>query len=129
MGSIAYAASTDDDEPSGNNPTPSTSQSPSPTTTAPTSPTTGSSPTGAPEGDEAIAIASFATALEDAGVVTREQSQCVAQDVVQSVGLDQMVEDGFFDENLDFVDQDLGPYPEIKSALETATLGCVATQP
>ena len=124
VGSIAYAASTDDDEPPGSDPTPSTS----PSATAPTSPTTGSSPTGAPEGDEAIAIASFATALEDAGVVTRKQSQCVAQDVVQSVGLDQMIEDGFFDENLDFVDQDLGPYPEIKSALETATLGCVATQ-
>ena len=102
----------------------STAASDPPTAGPASSPATGTaSPTNA---DEAKAIAGFAAALEKQGGFTHEQADCVARDVITTVGLPALVEAGFFDEDLKFLDPDLAELPEIKSALTQATITCLA---
>ncbi len=111
----------DDDDPSADpprQPGSSSPQSPSSSEALPSS--------DAPSGpDEEKAIASFASALEGQGGLTKKQSACVAREVVQKIGLETLVADGFFDEDLNFTDQDLGGHPDVKNALTNATLTCL----
>jgi serine/threonine-protein kinase len=75
--------------------------------------------------EEERAIESFASALDDQGLMSGTQSQCVARTVVQDVGLPTLVEKGFFDQHQQFLDPDLATMPEVKSALTQATLTCL----
>ena len=72
------------------------------------------------------ALTSFSTALQTQPMVTPESGDCIASYVVDAVGLDQLVEQGFFDADMTYVDQDLGGYPEMKQALTGAALACAA---
>jgi serine/threonine protein kinase len=98
-----------------------------PATTAASSPTSSDSGSADPPagGDEAKAIANFAEALVKEGGFNQEQADCVARDVVTNVGLPALVEAGFFDEDMTFLDPDLAALPEIKSALTQATITCL----
>jgi serine/threonine-protein kinase len=99
------------------------SSSPSGPSTPSSATTSGSAtPT---DDDEATAIANFARALRSQGVLDDEQSTCVAGRVVRRIGLDNLVESGFFDEDMNFLNPDLADHPEIKDALTRATLNCL----
>ncbi len=78
-----------------------------------------------PDGTEDRAVADFATSLKAQGVMTTDQSDCVAQTVVDDLGFDALVEAGFFSSDGKFLDPDLAEHPEIKSALTSATLTCL----
>jgi serine/threonine protein kinase len=91
----AALALTAGDEPSG-------STEPEPSSTAPTSPST--SPTPAPA-DEKLAVASLTQALVEQRMISEDLSECVAQGWIDGVGLDTLVEAGFFDEDMNYVDQ------------------------
>ena len=109
---------------------PSTSPTDEPTTD-PSEPTSDPTDTQPPGGDytpaqRQAAVASFSAALRTQPSVTPEAADCVAETVVDSVGLPAMVEAGFFDESMTFVDQDLADHPELKQAFTTATFSCVA---
>ena len=58
-------------------------------------------------GAEATAVANFAQALKEQGVMTAEQSDCVAQAVVDDIGYDALVDAGFFASDGTFLDPDL----------------------
>jgi serine/threonine protein kinase len=77
-------------------------------------------------GDEKRAAAAFADALVEQGAMTAKQADCVATKVVSAVGLDQLVQDGFFDADLAFLDPDLADKPAIKDALTSASFACLA---
>ena len=102
-----------EDEPTSGSPPPSSPSSSSPSSSA---------PGGA---DEKRAATAFADALVEQGAMTRGQATCVAGRVVGDLGLEQLVEDGFFDEDLSFLDPDLSDDPEIKQALTKASFDCV----
>ena len=70
-------------------------------------------------------MANFAQALEEQGVMTADQSRCVARAVVDQVGYDALVDAGFFAADGTFLDPDLADHPEIKNALTSATLTCL----
>ena len=70
-------------------------------------------------------MANFAQALKEQGVMTAEQSDCVAQTVVDDLGYDALVDAGFFAPDGTFLDPDLADHPEIKNALTSATLTCL----
>lgn len=99
---------------------------------SPSSDSTGSTgPTGGPtytaqSGDEQTAVASFAAALQDSGYADQTQSTCIAQSVVDDLGLPTLVQQGFFDKNLTFQDTDVGGNTEMQTALTTAALSCIA---
>jgi serine/threonine protein kinase len=85
-----------------------------------------SSPPSTPSArDEARAAAAFADALVRQGAMTANQADCVATTVVDDVGLDQLIEDGFFDADLAFLDPDLADKPAIKDALTSASFDCL----
>lgn len=123
----AYAVTSGGDDPAsvaGDTPTtsaPATDEpsSATPTPDAPASTASGSSP------DEQQAIDSFASALEEQGLMDATQSECVARTVVDDVGLDALVQQGFFDEDQTFLDPDLGDEPALKEALTSATFSCL----
>ena len=56
--------------------------------------------------------------------ITREQAECVARTTIEAVGLQHLVDIGMFDAAMTFHDLDLGPYPEVKNALTSASLTC-----
>ena len=105
-----------------------------PATSSPTSTpsTEASEPTEAPatgtftREERRTAIDSFATALLTQPAVTQESADCIAETVVDEVGLPTMVEEGFFDEELTYVDQDLAELPDVKAALSSATFSCLS---
>ncbi len=101
-GSIAYATST----PGGEAP-----PNPAPTT-----------------GDEARAVASLARALADQGVMSRPEAHCTARRWIAEAGLRSMVAAGFFDADLDYVDQDPSA---MTSRIESAAIAAarVCAQP
>ena len=45
--------------------------------------------------------------------------------MIDDLGLPTMVEQGFFDDEMTYVDQDLADLPETKAALTSAALACV----
>ncbi len=98
------------------------STTPDPLTSSPTSSATSSTTA---SGAEATAVANFAQALKEQGVMTAEQSDCVAQTVVDDLGYDALVDAGFFAPDGTFLDPDLADHPEIKNALTSATLTCL----
>lgn len=80
----------------------------------------------ASSGDKARAIDSLAAALEEQGILTAAQARCTAREWVEQAGLQAMVEAGFFDDDLEFVDQDQSAMtPEIERAATSATFACV----
>jgi serine/threonine-protein kinase len=96
-----------------------------PTATPTPTPAEPASPTGTPAttaADEERAIASLAEALEAQGLMTAEQARCAARRWIQEAGLQAMVDAGFFDEDLQYVDR---PQSELTPALQAAALSAV----
>ncbi|MEJ7795667.1 MAG: serine/threonine-protein kinase [Nocardioides sp.] len=91
---------------------------------APTqTPTTGTSGT-----DLERARTSLADALLSQGLLTEEQAACTAEEWIDSVGLDAMIAEGFFDDDLTFVDQPAAEMsPEMQSAATLATVTCATS--
>jgi serine/threonine protein kinase len=76
-------------------------------------------------GDEARASASLARALVDRGVMSPPEADCTARRWVAGAGLRAMVAAGFFDADLDYVDQDRSAMtPRIESAATAAAHAC-----
>lgn len=104
-GGIAYAATRGGDP------------APSPTVTASTP-----APTG---GDLETATASLSEALVARGGLSEEQARCTAERWIEEAGLRAMVEAGFFDADLTYVDQDRSAMtPEIEAAATSAAMAC-----
>jgi serine/threonine-protein kinase len=95
--------------------------------TATVEPDPGGQSTGpAGKGDQARAVDSLAEALEDQGILTAAQARCTAREWVDQAGLQAMREAGFFDEDLDFVDQDQSAMtPVFELAATSAAFACV----
>jgi len=123
VGGIAAPRLLDDGPKPGSGATPGSTPTTSGATTTPTE-TSSASPTATGSADE-TAIRNFADGLHEQGVLSEDQSTCVARDVVQAIGLDQLVAAGFFDADLTFLNPDLADHPEIKNALTSATLTCL----
>jgi serine/threonine protein kinase len=124
---VAYAVTRGDGEPNAS-PDPDESSSSatvsvssSPATTPPTSPTVTAAPAGT---DKEKAVASMAAAFATQPGITADQARCVAQTTIEAVGLQRLVEIGMFDDAMTFHDLDLGPYPDVKNALTSASLTC-----
>jgi serine/threonine protein kinase len=118
---VAYAVTRDDDEPSASTRSTSASPATSPATTG----TTSSSGSAAPAGsDQEKAVASMAAAFAGQLGISADNAQCVARETIDAVGLQHLVDIGMYDEAMTFHDVDLGPYPEVKNALTSATLTC-----
>jgi hypothetical protein len=118
----AYALLRDDDD--------ARAGSRDPAVTGDSSPGESGSPGGSdyrvkPE-DEKKAIASFATALVKQLRISRPQAACLAFQVIRGVGLQRMVDIGMFDRHMKFLDVDLGDYPDVKEAINTAALTCIS---
>jgi hypothetical protein len=75
-------------------------------------------------GDEEKAVASMGAAFAESLGITDEQASCTAQSTIQEAGLQHLVDIGMFDSEMAFHDLDLAPYPEVKSALTSASLTC-----
>ncbi len=87
--------------------------------------TPGSSATPAP--DVALAEDNLAAALLAQGLLTEGQSACTARQWIDTAGLDAMIGEGFFDEDLTFTDRPAaGMSPEMQSAATAATLACAS---
>jgi hypothetical protein len=75
------------------------------------------------------AVASLARALAGQGVMTRAEADCTAQRWIAETGLKPMVEAGFFDADLTYVDQDRSAMTaRIESAASTAARACAANR-
>jgi serine/threonine protein kinase len=75
------------------------------------------------------AVASLARALAGQGVMTRAEADCTAQRWIAETGLKPMVEAGFFDADLTYVDQDRNAMTaRIESAASTAARACAANR-
>jgi serine/threonine-protein kinase len=73
------------------------------------------------------AVAGLATALSDRGVMTRAEADCTAQRWIAETGLRPMIEAGFFDADLTYVDQDRSAMTaRIESAAASAARACAA---
>ncbi len=106
---------------------PATSSTPSSTPSSETSePTAGPATGDFTQEQRKAAVDSFATALLTQPAVTKESADCIAETVVDDVGLATMVEQGFFDEDMSYVDQDLASLPDVKTALTSATFSCIS---
>jgi serine/threonine-protein kinase len=78
-------------------------------------------------GARARAVASLARALTDQGVMTRAEAACTARRWIAETGLQPMVEAGFFDADLTYVDQDRSAMTaRIESAATSAARECAA---
>ncbi|MCY7395264.1 MAG: hypothetical protein LH468_03765 [Nocardioides sp.] len=55
------------------------------------------------------------------------QGQCAARETIAQIGLARLVEIGFFTPAMEFADLELAPHPDVKAALATATLTCLAS--
>ena len=70
----------------------------------PSSPSTSSSsPT--PSDEERRAVASLTDVLVDQGLIGEDTATCVAQGWVDGIGLDELIDQGYFDEDLNYVDK------------------------
>jgi len=124
----AYAILRDDDRKATSSDSSPSAPTTSPTT-SPTSPDGTTSPSDSgyqvKEGDEDKAIASFSAALVEQLDVTEEQADCLAFQVIRTVGLQRMVDIGMFDEDMKFLDADLAEHPDVKEAINVAVLTCL----
>ena len=78
-----------------------------------------------PTGDEARAVASLARALVDQRAMTRAEADCTARRWIARAGLRSMFAAGFFDADLDYVDQDRSAMTSrIESAASAAARAC-----
>ena len=86
-------------------------------------PTERSEPSG-PSGPDAVAAAtrSLADALREQGMFTEDQAQCTAEQWIEEAGLERMVEDGLFDDQMRYVD-----LPAVQMSGETRTAAAAAT--
>ena len=76
-------------------------------------------------GDEARAVASLARALAGRGVMSHAEADCTARRWVAGTGLRSMVAAGYFDADLDYVDQDRSAMTSrIESAANAAARAC-----
>jgi serine/threonine protein kinase len=76
-------------------------------------------------GDETRARASLARALADRGGMSRAEADCTARRWIAGAGLRSMVAAGFFDADLDYVDQDRSAMTaRIESAANAAARAC-----
>jgi serine/threonine protein kinase len=81
----------------------------------------------APAGARPRAVASLARALTDQGVMTRAEADCTARRWIAETGLQPMVEAGFFDADLTYVDQGRSAMTaRIESAATSAARECAA---
>lgn len=126
-GAVAFAL-TRGDEPSGRSGGGETSDPSDPTSSAPT--TASSDPATPPvtpgAGDREKAVASLAAALSaQGGEVTEDIATCVAEAWIDGVGLEEMIAAGFFDEDMNYVDQPAGSISaEMRSVVTTAITQC-----
>ncbi len=116
-----------DDDPDG-----AGSETTSQSTSASSATTEASTPSGggtySPEQVE-TATNAMAAAFASSQPFTEEQARCVAERLIEEVGLERLVEIGMFDESLAFTDADLADYPDVKAALSAAVFGCVGAAP
>ncbi len=75
--------------------------------------------------DERAAERSLAAALLGQGLLSEDQAACTAQEWIAAAGLEQLVEDGLFDDDLRFVDVPASQLSEAtRSAAAVATVTC-----
>ncbi|HEX6150709.1 serine/threonine-protein kinase [Nocardioides sp.] len=104
----------------------------SPTPSLPDASDTGPAPVG-PSGplsaaDARTAARSLTEALRGQGLLTEEQATCTAEQWIEEAGLEQMVQDGLFDEQLQFVDVPAERMSaDTRSAAASATLTCATS--
>ncbi len=125
VGAIVWGVTREDD------PVARSVDRPSPSLTPADPETTGSgSPDGEPRGpltaaDARAAEQSLTDALLGQGLLTDEQAACTAEQWIDAAGLAQMVEEGLFDEGMQFVDVPVAEMStETRSAATVATLSC-----
>lgn len=96
------------------------------TTPASSMPTPGTTTQAVGSADEQAAVRSLAAALDDQGLVTGETATCAAERWIAEAGLDEMVAEGFFDEDMTYVDQPQSELsPEMEAAILAAVTACV----
>jgi serine/threonine-protein kinase len=79
----------------------------------------------APRDATAAATRSLADALLEQGLLTEEQARCTAARWIEEAGLDRMVDDGLFDDQMRFVDLPAAQMSaETRTAAAAATLAC-----
>ena len=120
---VVYAVTSGDDDPDASPDPPGSTSS---AAESPTPTPTDSSPAAPAGSDMEKAVASMAAAFAGQLGITPDQAQCVARSTIEAVGLQHLVDIGLFDEAMTFHDLDLGPYPEVKNALTSASLTCAA---
>jgi serine/threonine-protein kinase len=82
----------------------------------------------APAGDRTRAMASLARALAERGVMSTVEAECTAMRWIEAIGLRSMIEAGFFDADLDFVDRHRSAMTSrIESAATAAARGCATS--
>ena len=125
---VAYVVTRDDDdEPNASNESTSAAPATTPASTPSSTPPTSSSVTAAPAGsDKETAVESMAEAFSGQLGIPLDNARCVARETIEAVGLQHLVDIGMFDDAMTFHDVELGPYPEVKNALTTASLTCAA---
>ena len=115
VAAIVWGVTQGDDQPVARHPRPTIGVSPE---------TPGS--TADADADASRARDSLSGALLAQGLLTEEQAVCTAEEWIDSVGLDAMIAEGFFDDDLSFVDQPAAEMsPEMQSAATLATVTCV----
>lgn len=101
-------------------------QEPSTPASTSSAPSTSTSPT--PSADERRAVASLTEALVDQGRIGKKSATCVAEGFIADVGLDPLVEAGFFDQDLHYVDQSQDAItPRMRKALTSVVSDCSLT--
>jgi hypothetical protein len=73
------------------------------------------------------AVASMGAAFAGQPGITPDQATCVARTTIEAVGIAHLVDIGMLDAAMTFHDLDLAPFPEVKSALTSATLTCATS--
>jgi serine/threonine-protein kinase len=128
-GGVAYAVSQGDDDPSADPSDPrSSSQTESPSEPS-SEPTSASSATAPSDPDEQAAVASLTEALETTGGMSPAVAECTAQNWIQGAGLQEMVDAGLFDSDMNYVDVEQADLPpDIAAAASTAALSCATAQ-
>ncbi|MCW2795480.1 serine/threonine-protein kinase [Nocardioides sp.] len=81
-------------------------------------------------GDEESAVASLAQAVEDQGLLKGAQAECAARAWIAAAGLPEMIDAGFFDEDLNYVDLPQSAMtPDIQAAAVSAVGLCLDVTP
>jgi hypothetical protein len=91
--------------------------------------TTHPAATSAPSGsDLELAVASLADALAKQAPLDDAQAECAARAWIESAGLQQMIDAGFFDADLNYVDRPQSEMtPDLRNAAVAAVTSCLAT--